>query len=170
MQQFLRSLIPPLRASGAKASVVDGLEEMGLALEPFQGQAVEAFAAFLRRAEEYDRTGIVPAVAKAPPRSRAKKEATPAYTPEEALRDIRSLFDRCLDDGVTHAMIAAEVKKLDKLKKADLDRVVAEFGLSKARTKPAALDAIREKIEGHKKSHSMTKPIRTPYGGGGGWS
>jgi hypothetical protein len=157
LQQFIRSLIPPLQASGAKASIVGDLEETCLGLEPFKDLGVDAFAGFLRRAEEYDRTGIVPVVAKAAPKPRAAKESGPPYAADDALRDVRELYERCLGDDVTFAMIEAEVKKLDKLKKPDLDRVTAGFGVGKAKSKPAALAAIREKIDDYKKSHQRTQ-------------
>jgi hypothetical protein len=157
LQQFIRSLIPPLQSSGAKASVVDGLEGMAGGLEPFKELAVEPFADFLRRAEEYDRTGIVPVVAKAATKPRAPKAVVAAYTVDEALRDLRSLQDRSIGEDVTYAAIASEVKKLDKLKKPDLDAVTIEIGLGKAKSKAAAIDAVTEKITNFKKSHQRNQ-------------
>jgi hypothetical protein len=157
LQQFLRALVPPLQASGAKASILSDLEGACDGLEPFKHLDINAFAGFLRRAEEFDRTGIVPVVAKAAPKSRAKKEAGPPYTTEDALRDVRSLYERSLGDDVTFAMIEAEVKKLNKLTKKELDLVTTEFGLGKAKTKPAALTAIVDKISDYKKSHQRTQ-------------
>jgi hypothetical protein len=157
LQQYLRALVPPLQASGAKASILSDLEGACVGLEPFKHLDVGAFAGFLRRAEEYDRTGIVPVVAKPAPKARAKKETGPPYTTEDALRDVRSLYERSLGDDVTFAMIEADVKKLNKLTKPDLDRVTAEFGLGKAKTKPAALAAIVDKISNYKKSHQRTQ-------------
>jgi hypothetical protein len=158
LQQYLRALVPPLQASGAKATILSDLEGACDGLEPFKHLDINTFAGFLRRAEEYDRTGIVPVVAKPPAKTRAKKkEAGPAYTTEDALRDVRSLYERSLGDDVTFAMIEAEVKKLNKLTKPDLDRVTAEFGLGKAKTKPAALTAIVDKISDYKKSHQRTQ-------------
>jgi hypothetical protein len=157
LQQYLRALVPPLQASGAKATILSDLEGACDGLEPFKHLDISTFAGFLRRAEEYDRTGIVPVAAKAAPKPRAKKEAGPAYTTEDALRDVRILYERSLGDDVTFAMIEAEVKKLNKLTKPDLDRVTAEFGLGKAKTKPSALTAIVDKISDYKKSHQRTQ-------------
>lgn len=158
LQQFIRSLIPPFQASGAKEKTIAEVEEACVALEPFAGLAVGEFADFLRRAEEYDRTGIVPVAAKTATKPRApRKEAAPAYTAEEALRDLRDLYERSLGDDVTYQMIADGVKRLDKLKKPDLDSVTAQFGLGKLKTKPLALAAIREKVEDYKKNHRRTQ-------------
>lgn len=162
MQQFIRSLIPPLQASGASQKVVGDLETASGKLEPFSALTMEAFAEFLGRAEEYDRTGIVPVVARAAPKRssspRGKKPDGPPYTAEDALRDVRNLYERSLGDDISYAMIDAEVKKLDKaLSKADLDTVTSQFGLGKAKSKKAAIDEIRDKIVEYKKGHQQTR-------------
>jgi hypothetical protein len=138
--------------------VVDGLEEMGQSLDRFGEVAIDTFAAFLRRAEEYDRTGIVPVVLKPPPKRTAKaKESGPPYTVDDALRDVRALYDRSLGDDVTYAIIEAELKKLDKLSKADAVQVAVGFGVGKHSAKKTALAAIRQKIDDYKKSHQRTQ-------------
>jgi hypothetical protein len=156
LQQYLRALVLPLQASGASKQA-GGIERASDSLEPFKHLAIEAFADFLRRAEEYDRTGIVPVVAKPPAKSRAKKTTGPVYTPEDAIRDVRSLYERSLADEVTFAMIEAEVKAINKLTKKELDKVTAEFGLAKAKKKPEALAAILRKIIDYKQSHQRTQ-------------
>ena len=158
LQQFIRSLIPPFQASGANAKTVGEIESACAALDPFADRAIGEFADFLRRAEEFDRTGIVPVVAKAATKPRApKKEATPALTVDAALIDLRDLYERSLGEDVTYQMIEEGVKRLDKLKKPDLDLVTIQFGLGKLKTKPLALAAVREKISDYKKSHQRTQ-------------
>ncbi len=162
MQHFLRSLIPPLQACGASQKVVAEIETASGNLEPFSALTMEAFAAFLGRAEEYDRTGIVPVVAKAAPKKstspRGKKADGPPYTAEDALRDVRDLYERSLGEDVSYAMIDAEIKKLDKAtSKAAIDAVTSQFGLGKAKSKKAAIEEIRQKIVEYKKSHQRTQ-------------
>jgi hypothetical protein len=158
LQQFIRALIPPLQASGAGQKVIGELEGASHHLEPFSGLTIEAFTAFLGRAEQYEKTGIIPVVAKAPPKSGVKKASKPTLSVEDALSQILSLYERSLGDDVTFPMIEAEVKQLNDLSKGDLDLVAAQFGLGKVkRTKPVALEAIREKIANYKKSHQRTQ-------------
>lgn len=157
LQQFIRSLIPPLQASGAKADVIKGLEGVAAGIEICSEISVEAFADFLRRAEEYDRTGIIPVSVKPAPKSRAKKAAVPALTIDEALAHLRNLQERSIADDVTFAIITAEVKTLEPLKKPDLDTVSREFGLPKPKSKAAALQAIDDKIAGYKKTHQRNQ-------------
>ena len=135
------------------------LEEACAALEPFADLAMGEFAGFLRRAEEYHRTGIVPVTAsgKAPTKPRAPKAAAPAYTADQALIDLRDLYDRSIDESVTYPMIEEGVKRLDKLKKPDLDSVTASFGLGKLKTKPLALAAVLEKVNDFKRMHQGTQ-------------
>ena len=157
MQQFLLSLLPPLKASGASQKVVTDLESAFRSLESFREMSVETFSAFLVRAEEYDRTGIVPIAAKPAPKPRAKKDATPVPSPTEALAVVKDLYERSTEADVTYDRIKAELAFLDKLTKPGLDEVSSGFGLGKLKTKKAAVDAIHAKIEGYKKSYQRTQ-------------
>lgn len=154
-QQYLRSLLSPLRESGASTKLIDDIEGACRALGPFGEQTVEAFAAFLHRADEYERTGTIPIVPKPVSRSRNKVAAEP-FDVEAVLREVRALYERSTDDAVTYGQIETEVAKLDRLKKPELDSIIQGFGLGKAKTKKAALDAIRDKISDYKKSHQRT--------------
>ena len=126
-------------------------------LEPFRELTIDAFAGFLRRAEEYERTGILPVSTKAAPKPRAKKETGPPYSVDDAIREIQSLYEQAADESTTYAKIQEEVKKLDKLKKPELDRLTTEFGLGKLKSKAAAIKAVADKIEGYKKSVQRTQ-------------
>jgi hypothetical protein len=58
LQQFLRSLVPPLEAGEAR-SAARWVDEAAAALAPFGSLGLAEFAAFLARADEYRRTGVV---------------------------------------------------------------------------------------------------------------
>ena len=55
LQQFLRSLVEPLKVSGAKAAIIDDLEASARGLDPFADRPVGEFAAFLARADHFVR-------------------------------------------------------------------------------------------------------------------
>jgi hypothetical protein len=59
LQLFLRSLVPALEAAGDARSAARSVDEACRALDPFGTLAMAEFAAFLVRAEEYQRTGAV---------------------------------------------------------------------------------------------------------------
>jgi hypothetical protein len=58
LQQFLRSLVPALEAGDAR-SAAQGISEACRALEPFGPLGLPEFAAFLVRAAEYQRAGVI---------------------------------------------------------------------------------------------------------------
>jgi hypothetical protein len=59
LQQFLRSLVPALEAAGDGKAAARWLDEAARGLDPFRALGVAEFAAFLARADEYQRTGSV---------------------------------------------------------------------------------------------------------------
>jgi hypothetical protein len=156
LQKFLRALIPPLEASGAKRDIIDDLTRATDALQPFAEHAIKDFAVFLPRAEEYARTGMLPVSAKPPARARAATPKAPALTLDDGKNLVTSLYDRSIADDVSHDFIAAEVKKLDKLTAKDLSEVAKHFSLVPGKTKKATLDAILEKISRRKTTHVRT--------------
>jgi hypothetical protein len=156
LQNFLRALIPPLEASGAKRDIIDDLTRATDALKPFAEHAIKDFAAFLTRAEEYARTGVLPVSAKPRSRPRAATPKAPALTLDDAKNLVTSLYETSTSDDVTHDSIAAEVKKLDKLTAKDLSEVAKHFSLVPGKTKKATLDAILEKISRRKTTHVRT--------------
>jgi hypothetical protein len=156
LQDFLRALIPPLQASGARKEIVDDLHSACHAFEPFADHPLKEFAGFLARAEEYHRTGVIPVKAKAASSPRAARPKEPALTLENAHSLIASLYDRSISDDVTYEYIADEVQKLEKLNAKDLKQVAEQFGVVPGKTKKGSLDAIRDKIAGRKTSHVRT--------------
>src|SRR5262249_20283576 len=79
LQSFIRSLTGPLACAGAAKKVGDDLERIAAALEPFKSLALPALADFLAKAEEYHRTGILPA--SATPKRGAPRARTPKPPP-----------------------------------------------------------------------------------------
>jgi hypothetical protein len=146
LQNFLRSLSPPLAASGAKKEILDDLERACDGLKPFAELSVKDFAGFLVRAEEYARTGIVPIQARPARAARTPRAKTPALTLDDAKSLVGSLYELSTSDDVTYEHITAEVQKLDKLTAKDLTEVAKHFGVVPGKTKKASLETILDKI------------------------
>lgn len=150
-------MITPLEASGAKKEIVDDLGRACDGFDPFASHSVKDFAAFLVRAEEYARTGIVPVRATAARAPRTTKPKAPALSLEDAQGLVTSLYDRSISDDVTYEHITAEVQKLDKLTAKDLVEVAKHFGVVPGKTKKASLDAVLDKISRRKTTHVRTQ-------------
>src|SRR4029077_7260537 len=74
LQQYLHSLLEPLRASSASAKVINDLEGTCQELETFRDKDVSALAEFLRRAKTYEEQGHWrPGAGKAAGRSKKAK-------------------------------------------------------------------------------------------------
>jgi hypothetical protein len=145
-----------LEASGAKKEIVEDLARACDGLKPFVAHTVKDFAAFLVRAEEFARTGVIAVEAKPAKAPRVPKPKVAALSLEDAKALVTSLYDRALADDVTHEFIAAEVQKLDKLAAKDLGEVARHFELVPGKTKKASLEAILEKIARRKTTHART--------------
>jgi hypothetical protein len=157
LQNFLQALIPPLHASGAKKEIVEDLDRACDGLKPFSDRSVRDFAAFLAKAEEYARTGVVPVQSKSPKTPRVTKPKVAALTLEQAKSLVESLYDQAIVETMTYDLIAAEVKKLEKLTAKDLGEVARHFELTPGKVKKASLNAIQEKISRRKATHARNQ-------------
>ena len=157
LQNFLRALILPLEASGAKKEIVEDLQRTCNGLQPFAEHQIKDFAGFLARAEEYARTGVIAVQAKTARAPRTPKPKVPAITVEDAKNLVASLYERSIADDVTYEHITAEVQRLDKLNAKDLTLVAKDFGVVPGKTKKASLDAVLDKITRRKTTHARTQ-------------
>jgi hypothetical protein len=157
LQSFLQSLLIPLEAAGAKKDILDDLNRTCEAFQPFAETSIKDFGGFLVRAEEYARTGIVPVQAKPARAPRVAKPKTPALSLDDAHQLVASLYERCMDDGVSYDHIAVEIKKLEKLTANELKEVAKQFGVAAGKAKKGSLDAILDKITRRKTTHARTQ-------------
>jgi hypothetical protein len=157
LQGFIRTLVGPLEASGARKDLLEDLSRAIDALQPFAELPIKDFGSFLVRAEEYARTGIVPVQAKPARAPRAAKPKTPAIALDEAHQLVASLYERCIDNDVSYEHISAEIQKLDKMTASALKEVAKQFGVGPGKTKKASLDAILDKITRRKTTHVRTQ-------------
>jgi hypothetical protein len=156
LRSYLQALIPPLEASGARKDIIEDLGRAADGLKPFAEHTIKDFAGFLMRAEEFARTGVIPVQARPAAKPRAASTKSPHLTLDAASALVASIYDRATFDQLTHELIAAEVKRLDKLTAKDLSEVARRFELVPGKTKKATLDAILEKISRRKMTHART--------------
>jgi hypothetical protein len=154
LQSFLRSLAGPLAASGGK-SVAAEFDRAADGLQPFDAMTVAQFADFLHQAEEYHRTGLLPA------KAGGRKKPAVASDPQRisrAVDQLRDLYERAGNDTVDYSTIEREVAAVGKLKRDELVAVAREFGISSPlKTKKDAAEAIRRRITDRKESVQRTQ-------------
>ena len=146
LQTHLRDLAAFLSQAGAGATIVKDLTAVNEALTPFGPDGLSKFAEFLKAAEEYRRTGIIPGKggkAKAGP-------SQPALQVEALQRQLGDLYERA--NAATDAEIDEVIKPLDH-KDLGLDvlkllarAVEAEGRVKSLRAKGKVIAAIRQAI------------------------
>jgi hypothetical protein len=157
LQGFIRTLVGPLEASGARKDLLEDLNRSIDALQPFAELPIKDFGSFLIRAEEYARTGIVPVQAKPARAPRAAKPKVAAISLDEAHQMVASLYERCMDNDVSYDQINSEIQRLDKMSAGELKEVARQFGVAAGKSKKNALDAILDKITRRKTTHVRTQ-------------
>jgi hypothetical protein len=146
LQTHLRDLAGFLSRAGAGAGVVRDLTAIHDALTPFGPDPLDKFAEFLRAAEEYKRTGIVPV--KGPKTKGASGQ--PVVPVDDLRRQLRDLYDRA--SAATDAQIDAGLSPLGQKSVTltvlkDLARAVGADGTAKGlRGKAQVIAAIRHAI------------------------
>lgn len=146
LQQFLRSLVPPLRAAGAGESAATTLAAADSALEPFGPRHLAEFAQFLVRCQDYERQGHWP-------------ERRPAIAgalfdepaPAQYVERLRQFLAREMPGGVLSAEGREELKKLEKaLKPAVLQQIARAAGVAAPpKQKPQLMNQIVLHLTGH---------------------
>jgi hypothetical protein len=112
LQKHLRDLAEFLAAAGGGKAVTDGLNAIHEGLSPFAGERLEAFAAFLRQAEEYRRTGVLP-VGKGKKADASAQPTAIGPAGEEVKRRVAALFGqaRTATDEQIEAALAPLAKQ-----------------------------------------------------------
>jgi hypothetical protein len=143
LQAFLKSLIPPLQATGARQAAND-LERGRAGLEPFADLSVAEFADFLARAHKYSVDGVVPVKGKGT-RGSATVDADKV---KAASQSVQQLHEQALDPAFQETVLDAELKKLEKqLNKDEAIEVARQLNIvGTLKTKKDALSEIRRKI------------------------
>jgi hypothetical protein len=160
--QFLRSLVVPLQGADFPEGRVKKLEEICQALEPFQEYDVADFAAFLRQAEEYRRTGIIPLAARRKRAANARPKPPPV-TDEDVRRiaqEIMQLAEKAMDREVNREALEADLNHLNlpQYTLTILGKIAGEIGVSAGprMRKEEIVNAIRQKVLGRKEATERT--------------
>ena len=148
-----------LNAAGQKG-VTGGLDALAAALEPFKEWDAADLSEWLKTAQTYRDTGIVPdpAPSKRPGRSRpAAAPKAPKKSTAEVVTSLRHLQGRGDADP---AAVKAEVDALGSMTVPQLKEVLKEFsGGVVGKTKVEMLNAIRKRINDHHASRDRVGGI-----------
>jgi hypothetical protein len=155
LQQLVSGFVAPVRSAGASQKVLDDLQRLGEVLEPFRDRSLAEFADFLKMADEYVRTGTLPATAggRAP---RAPK--APKLTVGEATQRVLALYERAADGSLGYDVIEREVQSLQPMTAKDLKEVATQthVGVPSRATKDKILEAIRNAVQGRRAAADRT--------------
>jgi hypothetical protein len=154
LQRHLGDMATFLDGAKATKAIIDDLKAISSGLTPFAALALKDFAAFLARAEEFDRTGQVSKDAKGTkaPRATSAPKATPNV--DALAGEALALYQRAADPSVTQADIDQLMTKLGPLTKPGLVTIADRLGLKgmNAKAKAKILGELRSSIEDRKGS------------------
>lgn len=148
LQKHLRDLAEFLESSDAGKTVVKGVKAISDGLSPFAAETVEAFAEFLKQAEEYRRTGVLP-LGKAKKAAATAKAVVAPPALDEVKGKVAALYGQA--PTATDPQISALLDPLEKqFKLPDLQAIAEVVGVggtaSKLRTKGKVIEEIRRAI------------------------
>lgn len=148
LRMFVENLARFLAESGG-TQVGRELQRAADALRPFDQRTIAQFEEFLKRADQFDRTGQVP-VSK---RAGAGQSATDEAKVAQAAEMMRQLYDRATDPALSYQQIDAEVAKLNRtLNKNEAVAVAERLGVPRKKTKKDALAEIGHWIREYKRT------------------
>jgi hypothetical protein len=160
LQQLLNQLVPFVKAARASDTVTSEMERAAMCLEPFKDKTLAEFNDFLRMADEYVRTGVLPASAKGRARP-PKAPKPPKLTVAEAAQKFMGLYERAGDPTLESETIDVELSSLHDLSIDELKNVAKELnrplppGLKK---KPDIVAAFKRMIKEQKENHERNQP------------
>ncbi|MDW8224128.1 MAG: hypothetical protein RMJ82_14390 [Gemmatales bacterium] len=157
LRQYLSGLAEVLRSGGAKA-VAQDLERAATALAPFDSWTITHWADFLRRAEEYHRTGVITATS-SPKKTGKSVDQDKVH---RALQRIRELESRLFDDDFAITQIESTRRQLDKeLSKDEALALAEQLGHRGCKTKKSALDTLTSALRERCLQHRRTSKIQS---------
>ncbi len=129
------------------------LEKLDALLAPLEGYGFAELSTLLEQAAEYQRTGVLPVAAG--PKAKPRAAKPPAYDRHQVLADMTALRDAIHAQRHEFAAIEARRTALNKLSAADATWLGQQFGLSKAKTKAAAIEALIGHLKSINKTHDL---------------
>lgn len=154
--QSLDGLCQFLENAGAKQTANEW-RRLKDALGAFAEPSVTDFCDFLRRAEEYHRTGILP-LGKTGTARKPKAQPRSPESLAEAIQKVKEFYESVIRPEVTYEQITAEIKRIEKDFKADeLKEVARQLGISRPpKTKKATLEEIHRRMIQRKETIERT--------------
>ncbi|QDT37712.1 hypothetical protein [Stratiformator vulcanicus] len=151
---YLSCLQGPLCETGGSKAAND-LASACESLNAFGDMKVEDFAAFLKLAEHYKRTGEVPVTAG---RKKVTKKAADPERIKKAAQTVSDLYEKSIDRSLDYATIEAELKKINKdLSAPEMKTLCKEVNIATVpKTKKDAFEAIKGRIFDRKQSFERT--------------
>lgn len=161
IQQYFSDLARLMQSTDARKTAA-GLEQIARGLEPFRGHDLEAFAGFLKRAEEYDRTGKLPVVIKATAGTRTGSPPRQISDISAIREEVKLLYSRAGSAGAEE--IEAISKTLQPLKKDELVAIAQAIELVgvERKTKADILNQVVSRIRSIQQSAVRTAIIERP--------
>ncbi len=155
LREFVENVAQFLTQSGG-TQVGRELHRAADALRPFDERTIAEFESFLKRADQFDRTGQVPAAT----RTRSRQAAvTDQAKVAQAAETVRQLYEQATDPAVTYQRIDTEVARLNRaLNKGEVLAVAEKLGIAlpKRASKKATLEEIGRWITERKRSFERT--------------
>jgi hypothetical protein len=145
LQQFLHSLVPPLRAAGSSEPAIAQLENACRVLEPFRDRQLAEFGQFLTRCQDYEHQGHWPTLSPA-----IAGELLDEPTPVQCAERLRMFLQRETPGGQLSDRAREELKKWEKaLKPVLLQQIAKELGVSSPTSKkPQLVSLIVQQLTG----------------------
>ena len=157
LQHSLGHIVAFARAAGASDKLAAELDRAVQCFDPFKEKTLAEFSDFLRRADEFDRTGKLAA----PARTSASKTRTPkaaALTIDAAAQIFTTLHDRATDPALSYADIDAQLKPLEKLTILQLLEVAAKVNVTvPSKPKKEIMGELTRRIKELKASYERTQ-------------
>lgn len=155
LRLHLDNLATTLSSAGATAKIVGDLHAIAQSLKTFDAHELAAFSSFLTRAEEFDRTGQVPASGKKPAAAKSKKVEVDLSQIVQQIEDLKQVAgSRTI--SMDELNIRIEKLPLNSLTKATLDEVATKIHCVVRRktgkgapAKADVVESIKETIRGH---------------------
>jgi hypothetical protein len=155
LQRFLASIAPFARAAGASDKTVTELDRALQCLEPFKERTLADFSEFLRRADEYDRTGKLTQPAK---NGRPRTAKAGSLSVDDAAQIYTDLLGRAADPNLTYADINAALKPIEKMTVPQLLEVAAKVDVPvPAKPKAKIVEGLKRRITELKASSERTQ-------------
>jgi hypothetical protein len=162
LQRFLNQIVNFVEATGASKLAV--LAQSVECLEPFKTQELTAFNQFLRLADEYVRTGVLPESVKTSKPRASRGPKTPKLTVAEAAQLFRALNERATDPTLDSFTIDAEISKFNDLSIAQLKDLAKEVNRTvppHRKKKPEIVAAFKQMIKDQKENYERNQPQPT---------